>query len=89
LRNITQLNSEKIYEYYDQLPYLKKYKFKLGRGSGEEIPGEELIKREIPPEIPIVPRLEFPNTNNNNICACGRAKNRVKYNYCQKCNKIY
>lgn len=28
-------------------------------------------------------------TVNANICGCGEPKNRVKYNFCQKCNKLY
>lgn len=29
--------------------------------------------------------------NNNNIarCSCGEPKNKIKYNFCQKCNKLY
>ena len=23
------------------------------------------------------------------ICVCGEQKNKVKYNFCQKCNKLY
>jgi hypothetical protein len=29
------------------------------------------------------------SNNNINKCSCGEIKNRVKYNFCQKCNKIY
>jgi len=36
------------------------------------------IKHFIPPPKPM-----------NNICSCGQPKNKVRYNFCQKCNKMY
>ena len=33
----------------------------------------------------------FPHNNiiNNERCICGELKNKIKYNFCQKCNKLY
>ena len=30
-----------------------------------------------------------PPIFNQNLCVCGEPKNKVRYNFCQKCNKFY
>ena len=43
-------------------------------------------------KIDLIQNLHFnQNIYNNNTekCICGQIKNKVKYNFCQKCNKIY
>lgn len=88
---LTNLSIQDTYEYYSKLDYIKKYRFNLKLKS--QISEIETTKEEIKStlkveEKPTTPLIVF-QTNNNDYCPCGQPKNRVKYNYCQKCNRIY
>lgn len=84
---LTSFDSQKIFDYYVGLDYLKKYNFKLNLKNNETSVME--VKKPVNPIEPQQP-IVFQNNNINvNLCSCGYPKDRVKYNYCQKCNKIY
>jgi hypothetical protein len=44
---------------------------------------EEDVKRDN------ITYFKIPNRNPGDLCVCGHPKNRMKSNFCQKCNKLY
>lgn len=98
---LQKMNTKKLFEYYQKSEYLKKYDFKLNKilkrkeNSNNKIIYTQLEKldsknfeddntiKQIENYSPI-----FKN-NNQNLCICGQLKDKIRYNYCQRCNRLY
>ena len=76
----------KDYKFYICPDYLLNYR--LHDNQVTKINNKEEKKVLSTPIIREQPRV-INNNNNIDRCFCGEPKNRIKYNFCQKCNKLY
>lgn len=87
--DIKNKNQKELFEYYSNLNYLRYYNFKLNIVNNSnnitENSKTKIEKIDKTNEIVYTP----PIIKKVDICYCGEPKNRVKYNFCQKCNKLY
>lgn len=86
--SILEMNKEDFFQYYSNLDYLKKYGFDLSKietNNDFNHKISEVIKVE-DPQTNIVFNFPTPPVNR---CVCGEPKDKVRYNFCPKCNKLY
>jgi hypothetical protein len=83
---IEKMNYDQFIQYYNGLDYIKKYNFTLL----EEFE-DKSEKKSINSDSNIIFNQPIPNIQQNrqNFCLCGQPKDTVRYNYCQKCNRLY
>lgn len=87
---IKNMTKSELLDYYSSLEYVKKYKFNLIILNNEKKIADEVMKFE-PEEVS---QISFAGNFNvtplrKNLCSCGEPIDKIKYNFCQKCNRIY
>lgn len=92
---ILEMNQEDFFRYYSNLDYIKKYGFDISKTEtncelNHKINEEVVEKKEDifeQPQTNIV--FNFPVSVSTNRCICGEKKDVVRFNFCQKCNRLY
>lgn len=94
---IKKMSQSDILEYYSNLDYVKDYKFDiklLKPDFNKNIDDSNFIKENfennfLQENVQIVFNNIQSTPVNRNVCTCGEPINKIKYNYCQKCNRMY
>jgi hypothetical protein len=89
LKNLESKDRFSLLDYYTSVDYRLKYNFdkKVSR-TKPQIDNIEQNVVEINPADSQIKYFSVPNRNLN-LCACGHPKDKVRYNFCQKCNRLY
>lgn len=98
--DLENMNESEYISYYKSQKYVEKYDFNISKLS-QNINDDMYIcydfdnKKEVNKKIDIstvqsnTVTISNPITVRKNFCSCGEEINKVKYNYCPKCNRIY
>lgn len=81
-----------LLSYYRSVNYLSKYNFDRVITSDNIKYSSKSVISSVKSDEPKNEIIYLPINNriiNNNLCSCGEPKNKIKYNFCQKCNKLY
>lgn len=87
---IKSLNEDEYLEYYTNLDYEKKYQFNINKIKTNHKDNDKIysnIEEVKKPEVNIV--FSLPQPVNINRCSCGEPKDTRRFNFCQKCNRLY
>lgn len=87
---------EEFLEYYKNQDYVKKYNFNVKLKNKIEnnlnlnsLHGEDTEVKKNQETIDPFKFIQSVVPPNQNMCACGEPINKVKYNFCPKCNRMY
>lgn len=89
---IKSLDESEYLKYYTNIDYVKKYQFNINKiqtnyNDNYKIDSEIDIVKTNKTETDIV--FSFPVPVNTNRCLCGEPKDTIRFNFCQKCNRLY
>lgn len=76
------MNPQELHRNYAGQAYVARRGFRISTGKNiQPTPEYKQEMKTPPPPVSPPPRID--------ACACGEPKNRVRYNFCQKCNRLY
>ena len=81
---LEKMNSKNIFDYYQNIEYVKKYNFELKINNIVK----DIVEKKESIQIKNKPII-LPVQSQQNLCLCGQLKDKIRYNYCQKCNRLY
>jgi hypothetical protein len=82
---INEFDKSTLINYYRNIEYRRKYNFNTKIRDVVQSSQQEIVSN---PEtiINIQPPIAVRNLN---LCICGQPKDKIRYNFCQKCNRLY
>ena len=86
--SLLKMNNDDFFGYYSNLDYLKKYGFTVSKIETNDNDNNK-IKPEVVEKSQTNIVFNFPVSVPTNRCVCGEPKDTFRFNFCQKCNRLY